>query len=123
LKGSTVNTKKYSNRNKLRQIELSRHNNCDLAAVCHRNWNNRKDQPKMIQMKHLYHINIFPSKDSDRWIAHVPDLRGCSAHGDTPEEAMREVQIAIGLWLDVAREDGDPIPEPRYRPAIYAAAE
>jgi predicted RNase H-like HicB family nuclease len=74
-------------------------------------------------MDHRYHINTFWSKDDEAWIAHVPDLRGCSAHGDTPEEAMREVQIAIGLWLDVAREDGDPIPEPRYRPAIYAAAE
>jgi predicted RNase H-like HicB family nuclease len=109
--------------NRKQRLSLLRYDNCDLGAVYHRNRHDNKGQPKMNQTKHRYHINVFPSKDSDRWIAHVPDLRGCSAHGATPEEAMREVQIAIGLWLDVAREDGDPIPEPRYRPAIYAAAE
>ncbi len=74
-------------------------------------------------MIYPYHINVFPSRDSNRWIADVPDLEGCSAHGATPEEAMREVQIAIDLWLESAAAHGDPIPAPRYRPAIYAAAE
>lgn len=67
-----------------------------------------------------YHISVFWSEEDAQWIADIPDLKGCSASGDTPEEAVREVQIAKKLWLDVAREDGDPIPEPRYRPAIYA---
>lgn len=67
-----------------------------------------------------YHINVFWSEEDAQWIADIPDLKGCSASGDTPEEAVREVQIAKKLWLEVAREDGDPIPEPRYRPAIYA---
>ena len=66
-----------------------------------------------------YHINLFWSDDDACWIADVPDLRFCSAHGDTPDEALREVQIAMGAWLDVQREEGRPAPEPRYRPAIY----
>ena len=68
-----------------------------------------------------YHINLFWSEEDGCWVADVPDLRFCSAFGDTPEEAVREVQIAMAAWLESAREHGDPIPEPRYRPAIYAA--
>jgi len=69
-----------------------------------------------------YHINLFWSADDDCWIADVPDLRPCSAHGETRAEALAHVHDAIDGWLDVAREKGFPIPEPRYRPAIYAAA-
>lgn len=72
-------------------------------------------------MDHHYHINVFWSAVDRCWISDVPDLRPCSAHGDTPEEAVAQAQEAIALWLEVAREDGLPIPEARYRPAIYAA--
>ncbi len=67
-----------------------------------------------------YHINLFWSDEDGCWIADVPDLRGCSAHGETPAGAAQEAQVAVALWLEVAREHGDPIPEPRYSPAIYA---
>lgn len=68
-----------------------------------------------------YHINLFWSTEDECWIADVPDLRSCSAHGDTPSEAIAEAEIAIELWLETARECGLPIPEARYRPATYAA--
>ena len=64
-----------------------------------------------------YHINIFWSHRDDCWVSDVPDLPGCSAHGDSPAQAAVEVVTAMELWLDVAREHGDPVPEPRYRPA------
>ena len=67
-----------------------------------------------------YHINLFWSEEDSHWVADIPDLKGCSASGDIPEEAAREVQIAKRLWLEVAQEKGKAIPEPRYRPAIYA---
>lgn len=73
-------------------------------------------------MQHRYHINVFWYEDDSCWIADVPDLKPCSAHGDTPSEAIAEAEIAIELWLEVAKERGLPIPEPRYRPAIYAVA-
>ena len=66
-----------------------------------------------------YHINVFYSDEDECYIADIPDLKYCSAHGDTPEEAMHEVLIAKQIWLEVAHEDGLAIPEPRYRPAIY----
>jgi predicted RNase H-like HicB family nuclease len=67
-----------------------------------------------------YHINLFWSIEDDCWIADVPDLEYCSAQGDTAEQAAAEIQIAMELWLESAQENGHPIPEPRYRPAIYA---
>jgi predicted RNase H-like HicB family nuclease len=66
-----------------------------------------------------YHINIFFSEEDGEYIADIPDLEPCSASGATPREALEEVLIAKELWLEVAREEGLPIPEPRYRPAIY----
>lgn len=70
---------------------------------------------------HRYHINVFWYADDDCWIADVPDLRPCSAHGATPSEALAEAEVAIELWLETARERNLVIPAPRYRPAIYAA--
>ena len=66
-----------------------------------------------------YHINVFWSDEDDCYVADVPDLETCSAFGDTPEEALAELQIAKRAWLEVAREHGKPIPEPRYRPLLY----
>ena len=68
-----------------------------------------------------YHINLFWSAEDECWIAEVPDLRPCSAHGDTRSEAIANIKDAIEGWLETAEEYGLPIPEPRYRPANYAA--
>lgn len=68
-----------------------------------------------------YHINLFWSGEDACWIADVPDLRYCTTHGNTPEEAVENVREAIAGWLEVARDKGIAIPEPTYRPAIYAA--
>ncbi|MBM3594868.1 MAG: type II toxin-antitoxin system HicB family antitoxin [Alphaproteobacteria bacterium] len=73
-------------------------------------------------MQHRYHINVFWAADDESWIADVPDLKGCSAHGDAPSEAIAEAELAIELWIETAQERDLPIPKPRYRPAIYAAA-
>jgi predicted RNase H-like HicB family nuclease len=67
-----------------------------------------------------YHINLFYSDEDDGYVADIPDLDACSAFGSTPELALAEVEIARDAWLIAAREDGRPVPEPRYRPAIYA---
>ncbi len=69
-----------------------------------------------------YHINVFYSEEDGGFIADIPDLQFCSAFGHMPEDALREVLIAKRAWLASSREHGGPIPEPRYRPAIYQAA-
>ncbi|MDD4903224.1 MAG: type II toxin-antitoxin system HicB family antitoxin [Candidatus Bipolaricaulis sp.] len=66
-----------------------------------------------------YHINIFWSEEDGGYIADIPDLASCSAFGDTPEEALRQVEIAKEAWLAAARAEGKPVPVPRYRPVIY----
>jgi predicted RNase H-like HicB family nuclease len=68
-----------------------------------------------------YHINLFYSDEDEGYIADVPDLEACSAFGRTPEQALAEMEIAKAAWLAAARDSGRPIPEPQYRPAIYAA--
>jgi predicted RNase H-like HicB family nuclease len=69
-----------------------------------------------------YHINIFYSADDKGYIADIPDLKTCSAFGETPEAALRELIMARDAWLQTARKLGKPIPAPRYRPAIYQIA-
>jgi predicted RNase H-like HicB family nuclease len=66
-----------------------------------------------------YHINIFYSDEDGGYIADIPDLAGCSAFGQTPHEALHEVQIARAAWIEAARAERKPVPEPRYRPVIY----
>jgi len=66
-----------------------------------------------------YHINIFYSEEDGGYIADIPDLEACSAFGETPAEAVAEVQTAKAAWLEAARTAGKPMPRPRYRPAIY----
>ncbi len=70
-----------------------------------------------------YHNNIFYSDEDGGYIADIPDLEACSAFGHTPEVALAHLEKAKGAWLEAAREAGKPIPKPRYRPAIYQAAE
>lgn len=44
------------------------------------------------------------------WIAEVPSLPGCGSDGDTREEALSNVRRAIGEWIEVLKERGEPIP-------------
>lgn len=67
-----------------------------------------------------YHINVFYSDEDGAYVADIPDLEACSAFGATAEEAVAEVDRAKQAWLAAARETGRQVPEPRYRPAIYA---
>ena len=46
------------------------------------------------------------------FVADVPELPGCAAHGETHEEALSNAQEAIALWLDTCDEDGVPPPNP-----------
>lgn len=59
-----------------------------------------------------YPINVFWSDEDDAWVANVPDLTFCSALGDTPHEAVAEVEVAIQAWLEAARSAGRPVPAP-----------
>lgn len=57
-----------------------------------------------------YRIELIP--DDGEWVVSIPDLPGCLSQGETVEEALRMIREAQRLWLQVALEDGRPIPEP-----------
>ena len=59
-----------------------------------------------------YSILIQYDSTDNIFVASVPELEGCMAHGHTHEEAMEEIMVAMKLWLEVAKEHGDAIPEP-----------
>ena len=71
-------------------------------------------------MTHRYEIIIFWSDEDEAFVADVPELPGCMAHGSSHANALENAQEAIALWLETAREHGDAIPEPKGRRLLYA---
>jgi len=67
-----------------------------------------------------YAIEIFYSEEDGGYIAVVPELAGCSAFGETEEEALREVMIAMELWLETAEKEGRKIPQPAGKEILRA---
>ena len=62
---------------------------------------------------HKYEVIIYWSNDDNIFVAEVPELPGCMAHGETKADALASADEAVQLWLDTAKEFGDPIPEPK----------
>ncbi len=67
-----------------------------------------------------YEILIFWNEEDQAYIAEIPELPGCLAHGDTAEKSLANAQEAIELWIATAVEFGDSIPEPKGRRLMYA---
>ena len=65
-------------------------------------------------------IILFWSAEDDAFVADVPELPGCTAHGTTQAEALANTQDAIALWIDTASEFGDDIPQPKGRRLMLA---
>jgi predicted RNase H-like HicB family nuclease len=74
----------------------------------------------MTSHMHKYEIIMYWS-DKDRiFVVEVPELQGCMAHGETQQSALANAQDAINLWIDTAREFGEPVPEPKGRRLMFA---
>ncbi|MGH7230319.1 MAG: type II toxin-antitoxin system HicB family antitoxin [Nitrospiraceae bacterium] len=69
---------------------------------------------------HKYEIIIYWSNEDQVFIAEVPELPGCMAHGNTQEAALANVNEAIRLWIDTAKEFGDPVPQPKGSRLMFA---
>ena len=70
-------------------------------------------------MLNNYEMIIYWSKDEDVFIVEVPELSGCMADGKTYQDAVSNAEIVIQEWMDVAKELGRVIPEPKGR-LMYA---
>ena len=64
-------------------------------------------------MMYKYEVILYWSNADDSFVAEVPELPGCMAHGPTQEAALANVNQAMDLWIETAQEFGDPIPEPK----------
>lgn len=64
---------------------------------------------------HKYEIIIYWSDEDQAFVAEVPELPGCAAHGDTPAAALSSCSEAIALWIETAEETGRPVPAPKGR--------
>lgn len=62
---------------------------------------------------HKYEIILYWSNEDRAFVAEVPELPGCMAHGDDQEAALRNIKEAMGFWIDRARELGRSIPQPK----------
>jgi predicted RNase H-like HicB family nuclease len=71
-------------------------------------------------VENRYEIIIFWSEEDRAFLADVPELPGCMAHGTSHEEALRNAQDAIQLWIETAEEDGRSVPQPKGRRLVYA---
>ena len=60
-----------------------------------------------------YEIILYWTNEDRAFVAEVPELPGCMAHGGTQEAALQNVNQAMQLWIDTAKEFGHPIPEPK----------
>jgi Uncharacterized conserved protein len=67
-----------------------------------------------------YEIILYWNEEDRVFVAEVPELPGCMAHGQTQEDALSNAKQATALWIETAREFGDPIPEPKGRRLVYA---
>jgi predicted RNase H-like HicB family nuclease len=66
-----------------------------------------------------YEVIIYWSHNDQAFLAEMPELPGCMADGDTPQEALENIQIVAREWIETARELGRQIPEPKGR-LMYA---
>ena len=69
---------------------------------------------------HKYEIILYWSDEDQVFVAEVPELPGCMAHGDTQEAALANAQEATQLWIDIALEFGDAVPQPKGRRPMLA---
>ncbi|MEN8254081.1 MAG: type II toxin-antitoxin system HicB family antitoxin [Verrucomicrobiota bacterium] len=67
-----------------------------------------------------YEVIIFWSNEDNAYVADIPELPGCMAHGDSRESALANARKAIALWINTAKEFGDPIPEPKGHRLVLA---
>ncbi len=67
--------------------------------------------------EHKHPLEVFWDEGSEAFVCTAPDLPGCSAIGDTPQEALREMDTAMRLWIQAAVSLGRELPLPSRKAA------
>jgi antitoxin HicB len=71
-----------------------------------------KRKPMEYYLNLRYSVTLIPD-ETGGYVAEIEDLPGCFTQGETLEEVYANIEEARRLWIDVAYEDGQDIPEPR----------
>jgi predicted RNase H-like HicB family nuclease len=74
-------------------------------------------------MANRYTIELFYSEEDGGYIAVVPELSGCSAFGESEGDALREVKIAIDLWIETAKKENREILQPAEKEILKSLLE
>lgn len=61
-----------------------------------------------------YSMIVSQSDEDNCYIVSVPDLPGCMADGETLGKAVKNTQIIIAEWIEMAQTLGREIPEPSF---------
>ena len=72
----------------------------------------------MSKLEYPVIVEPLPIEDGGGFVATVPDLPGCMSDGETPEEALLNVQDAIAAWIEAAGDMGHKVPQPSRRLAL-----
>jgi predicted RNase H-like HicB family nuclease len=72
----------------------------------------------MSRLEYPVVVEPLPADEGGGFVATVPDLPGCMSDGDTPEEALANVQDAIATWIEAAKDLGHSVPKPSRRLAL-----
>ncbi len=72
----------------------------------------------MSRLEYPIVVEPLPAEEGGGFLATAPDLPGCMSDGDTPEEAVANIQDAIAAWIEAARDLGHPAPKPSRHVAL-----
>jgi antitoxin HicB len=72
----------------------------------------RKGLDYFLNREYEISLSLHTDDDQSYWVAEIPDLPGCVADGQTPDEAVKELEEAKRLWIETQIEDGYEVPEP-----------
>lgn len=58
-------------------------------------------------------VLVYPGEDGF-WVAECPSLPDCISQGKTKEEAIVNIQEAIGLYIEALEEDNIKVPQDHF---------
>jgi len=67
---------------------------------------------KRLEEEETMKYTVIIEEGESSYGAHVPDLPGCIATGDTRDEVVRLIKEAIEYHIEGLREAGEPVPSP-----------
>jgi predicted RNase H-like HicB family nuclease len=75
-------------------------------------------EPEISPQPLEFAVAIYWSDQDESFIAEMPVLAGCAADGESPQDALRALDMVAREWIETARELGRDIPEPNGRPPL-----